>query len=352
MVQKISLFNHKGGVSKTTTTFNLGWMLAAKGKRVIMVDADPQCNLTELVLDFKGGYDEIEQLYRHGDGRDLKSGLAPAFESRPVPLEAVKCFPVERQEGLLLLPGHIGLSEYGVALGIAQELSGSIHTLQNLPGAISALIERTADMYEADYVLIDMNSSLSPVNQNLLMTSDFFVVPTSPDYFSMMAINSLSRVILHWGKWSKRASSLPFIRDAVYPFPAIKPKFLGTVIQNYHPRKGAPTSASQAWIDKINETVSETLTPELRNLGMMLPSDCYAQQQIGDTYCLASVPDFNSLIAKSQETRTPVFALTREQIGQTGNVLATTVKSRDRFEEIFSELADKVIGLTGYASSN
>ena len=352
MVQKISLFNHKGGVSKTTTTFNLGWMLADKGKKVIMVDADPQCDLTELVLDFKGGDDEIEQLYKHGDGRDLKSGLAPAFESRPVPLEAVKCFPVERQEGLLLLPGHIGLSEHEVALGIAQELSGHLQTLQNLPGAIFALIERTAKMYEADYVLIDMNPSPSSVNQNLLMTSDFFVIPTSTDYPSMMAINSLVRIIPHWEKWSKRASSLEILQDAVYPFPAIKPKFLGTVIQNYRPRKGVPASASQAWIDKINETVSETLTPELRKLGMMLPSDCYAQQQIDDTYCLASVPDFNLLIAKSQETRTPVFALTREQIGQTGRVLATTVKSRDRFEGIFSELADKVIGLTGYASSD
>ncbi len=351
MVQKISLFNHKGGVSKTTTTFNLGWMLAVKGKRVILVDADPQCNLTGLVLDFRGGDDEIEHLYERGEGHDLKSGLAPAFESRPVPLKPVECFPVERQEGLFLLPGHIGLSEYEVTLGIAQELSGSIQTLQNLPGSISALIERTAEKYEADYVLIDMNPSLSSVNQNLLMTSDFFVVPTSPDYFSVMAINSLARVIPHWERWSERASSLPVLRDAVYPFPAVKPKFLGTVVQNYRPRRGAPASAFQAWIDKINEAVLETLTPELRKLGMMLSSDCYVQQQIDD-YCLASVPDFNSLIAKSQATRTPVFALTDEQIGQTGRVLATAANSRDRFKEIFSDLADKVIELTSYASSD
>lgn len=46
----IALFNHKGGVSKTTTTFNLGWMLAEQGHKTLIVDADPQCNLTALVL--------------------------------------------------------------------------------------------------------------------------------------------------------------------------------------------------------------------------------------------------------------------------------------------------------------
>lgn len=50
MAKLISVFNHKGGVSKTTTTFNLAWMLARQGHRVIMVDADPQCNLTGVTL--------------------------------------------------------------------------------------------------------------------------------------------------------------------------------------------------------------------------------------------------------------------------------------------------------------
>ena len=41
MAKQIALFNHKGGVGKTTTTFNLGWMLANKGKKVIIADCDP-----------------------------------------------------------------------------------------------------------------------------------------------------------------------------------------------------------------------------------------------------------------------------------------------------------------------
>ena len=89
------------------------------------------------------------------------------------------------------MPGHIGLAEYEVTLGIAQELSGSLLTLQNLPGSLNFLINETATAYAVDYVLIDMSPSLGPVNQNLLMISDFFMVPMNPDYFSAKPIESL-----------------------------------------------------------------------------------------------------------------------------------------------------------------
>ncbi|WP_218190126.1 ParA family protein [Plesiomonas shigelloides] len=76
----ISLFNHKGGVSKTTTAFNLGWMLAEQGHKTLIVDADPQCNLTALVLDYNA-IDDAQELYQNNPGCDIASGLA---ESPPI----------------------------------------------------------------------------------------------------------------------------------------------------------------------------------------------------------------------------------------------------------------------------
>ena len=183
MVQKIALFNHKGGVSKTTTTFNLGWMLASKGKRVILVDTDPQCNLTGMALG-QGTEEEEERIELiYNTKSNIKTSLAPAFESQPRAIEAVDCMPIEGQDRLFLLPGHVGFAEYEVTLGIAQELSGSIQALKNLPGSMSDLFEKTAQAFNADYILIDMSPSLGSINQNLLMTSDFFIVPTTADFF-------------------------------------------------------------------------------------------------------------------------------------------------------------------------
>jgi cellulose biosynthesis protein BcsQ len=349
MVQKIALFNHKGGVSKTTTTFNLGWMLASKGKRVILVDTDPQCNLTGMALGQGTENDEqrIEAIYNTHS--NIRTGLAPAFESQPRAIEAVDCIPIEGQNNLFLLPGHVGFAENEVTLGIAQELSGSIQALKNLPGSITDLLEKTATRFSADYILIDMSPSLGAINQNLLMTSNFFIVPTTADFFSVMAIDSLAKVLPKWHAWAKQASALPVLKEASYPFPDIKLRFLGTIVQNYRIIRGKETAAFETWIQRIEDSVIAKLIPSLQRNDMMFPQQIYDENGISQSCTLKKIPNFNSLIALSQEHQTPVYALTSEQLRSAhwrGEVLERAQEKQAQFKTTFSDLADKVIGLT------
>lgn len=349
---QITLFNHKGGVSKTTTAFNLGWKLASKGKRVLLVDCDPQCNLTGMVLGFKAA-DELEKIYQSDGVRNIKEGLAPAFESRPSPIEPVICEAVDGQPNLFLLPGHIGLAEYEVTLGIAQELSGSLVTLQNLPGSLRHLFQITAKELNADYVLVDMSPSLGPTNQNLLMTSEYFLVPMAPDYFSVMATDSLAAVLPKWSAWREQARSLSALQNATYPFPDIKPKFLGTVVQKYRLRAQQSASAAfQKWIDEIQQGVTNKLLPALTECDMLLEAPKYRSVGLEPGEPILQMSDFNSLIALSQKHQAPVFDLSDEQLEQTGIVLDRTKKSMRQFDALFTCAADRVIALTSDAEGN
>ena len=288
-------------------------------------------------------YTELEDFYKGHTNNNIRDGVAPAFESMPSLIQPVNCVHVEENKGLFLLPGHIRLSEYEVTLGIAQELSGSIQTLKNLPGAMSYMLDKTAEMYTADFVLIDMSPSLGSINQNLVMTSDYIIVPAAPDYYSTMAIDSLANIMAKWGSWSKKAQDMAVLNDATYPYPKITPKLLGVIIQKYRPKAGVPSKGFQYWIDELNNIVAHKLVPELSKLEMLLPNERYTE--VLTDYCLATIPDFNTLIAKSQEYSTPVYALTDQQIEQTGTVLKLSKASRESFRQVFSEMADKFLAL-------
>ena len=310
-----------------------------------MVDADPQCNLTGMVLDV-GEEDALSTFYAANPGRNLRDALEPAFASRPKPIEAVDCVAVEGVRNLWLIPGHVGLAEDEVSLGVAQQLSETLQALKNLPGSFRFLFDITAEAYEAEYVLIDLSPGLGAINQNLVATSDFFMVPASPDVFSVMAIESLARVLPRWMKWAVSASQLDALSTADYPFPEPHLKFLGTIVQRYRLKGGTATEGFREYFDALDRAISEILVPAFEGVGLMLPQMKYAEAELGTAYRLASIPDFNTLITNSQQVRKPVFALTQADTGKRGFVWETQEESIRAFRTIFEELAAKVERLT------
>ncbi len=187
-----------------------------------------------------------------------------------------------------------------------------------------------------------MNGYVGALNQCFLMGSDYFIVPTSPDYYCDQAIRSLARVIPKWDKEiaSFRNTSL------TYSFKQNPSQFLGTIAQRYRPRSGNPAISFQRWIDKIKETSNTDLVPALLKINMVVSEAKFKAANIDDTpYNLANISDFNSLIAQSQKHNVPVFALSDNQIEQSGSVLETMKKNRKIFLDNFYQLANIVIDL-------
>lgn len=346
MAKKIAIFNHKGGVSKTTTTFNLGWMLAKLGKKVLLVDADSQCNLTLYSI----GYNQYEEILEDNFKDNIKDALEPAFKAKPKLIEAVNCLKVKRNDNLFLMPGHLDLTEYEVSLGVSFQLSNALGTLKNLPGSFNYLIEKTAEKYNIDYVLIDMNPSLSSINQDLFIISDYFLVPTSPDLFSYMAIKSLSRILPQWEAWAKTAR--PIFQDSEYPLPNKSPKFLGYTINDFNLSSGQPSSSFIRIMNRISDCVVNELIPKLKTENLILEDNKYVlaaamnnrlrSQRAIDKYCLGEISNFNKLIAVSNRISVPIYELDPDRC----NLGESQVRTLNWFKLLFKTLSEKIIILS------
>ena len=342
MSKIITIFNHKGGVSKTTTSFNIGWALASRGKKVLLIDADSQCNLSLYVM----GSKKFDDFYAQDNKQNIKDALEPAFKSKPRLIEPVDCIQATKNKNLFLLPGHLDLSECEVQLGLSFQLTSTIGALENLPGSFYYLFTKTAEKYKADFVIVDMNPSLSSINQDLLISSDFFIVPTSPDVFSYLSIKSLSRILPAWENWAKRARIV--FKDSEYPLPNNTPKFIGYTINDFNLSQGKPTKAFADQMKRISSIISNDLALNLEACGMMLPAAKYEEakhihldnQRVPDNYNLAEISNFNKLIAISNKLSIPVFAIKEDSL------MESQKRTLAWFRSLFTIIAKKIEILT------
>ena len=349
MAKIISMFNHKGGVSKTTTSFHLGWALAEKHKRVLLIDADPQSNLTSLALSIPDE-DALEELYNRKNSNDIYSLVKPLMQSARIEIsknDTLSNIVASKCENLYILPGHLQIEEFSnqLTLALSMGISSDFSIFRNFPGYLIYAFHKIAEFNKIDYIIIDMAPSLSALNQVLVMGSDYLISPCSPDFFSELAIKNLSKIL---PDWQKKCSAYPFDTLSLN----CKPKFLGIIQQNYRPRKtkqsddkNTPTQSFKKWVERVGETTRDVLVPVLQNLDMSITYEQFSDfihEQV--PFNLSLIPDFNSLIATSQLSNKPVFNLTEEDIKAYSNIygaaMATTKESIDKFRSLFNKLAN------------
>lgn len=357
MPKSICLFNHKGGVSKTTTTFNLGWSLADAGKKVLMVDLDSQCNLTGMVLGYEMLDEGMDSFY--SDRGNLTLGPIVEYLINGGQPETYLSTDKGRvhptlNDNLFLLPGHLDVSDLDSQISVSLKIAAGIPATRNIPGNLPKTLQLIASSYEVDYILYDLSPNVGGLNEVILMSSDYFIVPAAPDFFCWQAINSLAKNI---PKWHRELQLFKSSNDG-NSSTAIKnfPQFLGMIQQRYRPRKGAPAKSFEKWMTSIRSAVDSTLVPNLSAINCITPrgkvQDAIENSESSSdlsAYDLAHISDFNSLIAISQQLSTPVFSISDQQIkdsGQFGHALSTMKKNRDAFNEQFKGLAQRVLQLT------
>ena len=172
MGKVISLINQKGGVGKTTTSINLSASLALLGKKILLIDLDPQCNATTGIGLNKG---EIEKSVYN-----VFNGTASINEA------TIKT----KYKNLCVLPANINLA--GIDIEIEQ--SGQ-NTNVSKSERLKYQIEQVKDTY--DFIIIDCPPTLGIITTNALTASDSVIIPVQCEFFALEGITQLLKAIMY-----------------------------------------------------------------------------------------------------------------------------------------------------------
>ena len=169
-VKVIALTNQKGGVGKTTTALNLGVALVQQGKKVLLIDADAQANLTMSL-----GYNKPDDI-----PITITNVMQAIIDDQRIDMGKGI---LHHREGVDLLPSNIELSGFEVRL---------INTMSR-ERILKTYVNEVKKNY--DYVLIDCMPSLGMMTINALAAADSVIIPTQPHYLSTKGLELLLRSV-------------------------------------------------------------------------------------------------------------------------------------------------------------
>lgn len=337
----VCLFNNKGGVGKTTLTGNIGAYFSLRmSKRVLLIDCDPQCNITQYVL----GDDKTIDLYwpdsLEKDERKIKTIMDiidPIIDGDAGVNTRVRPLPNKSNRfGVDLLPGDPRLSIFEDQLArawsdIPAGKAGGFRITHWLRSYISALDGKY------DIILVDVSPSLGALNRSVLLSCDNFITPLGADAFSLLGVRNISRWIDGWVNYYQvgleQSEKLNPGGLTKYKIPTdipISNGYVGYTLQQYiaKSKRGVrrPTKAYERILNDVPGEIKSFLSDfSISELPLHL----------GD------VPNLYSLIPLAQSVNAPIVELTSKD-GLVGSQFSQAATYREIIGNLAEAIAERV----------
>lgn len=339
-MKSVAVFNNKGGVGKTTLLCNLAAYLALHAKvRVLLVDCDPQCNSTQLVMG-----EEFASAFYWNEHQDPTTTIADLM--RPIQegdSEVSKDFaPIPKTRnrfGCDLVAGHPSFSflEDKLSSAWGNVSAGEIGGYRKTNWARS-LCQNVANLY--DLILFDVGPSLGAINRSVLLGCDYFITPMGSDIFSILGVRNIQRwlteAIRTYEHGVHRCDELTpegLDKYKVPRMPSIRTGFVGYTLNQYLTKsKGGERIATDRY-EEILRKVPQEIDQLLANFG--------APGVNGKNAKLGDVPHMYSLIPLAQTRAAPIGELTSRD-GIVGSHYRMIENYEGRMKEIAANFQQNV----------
>jgi len=332
-MKSIVFFNNKGGVGKTTLLCNLAAYLAIKkAKKVLVIDADPQCNSTTYMLSEA----QLETIYGKAKRDSVESFLSPVRRAKGYLKEKIK--PVMSGKFKVdVIPGdpRLALSEDLLASDWKSATSGDPRGLQT-----TLVFQHLKLMYqEYDYIFFDVGPSLGAINRSVLIASDYFLVPMAVDIFSLMALENIKLSLDKWkkgiedglSKYEEEEGEFFEVYDQSFVWDL---KFSGYVLQQYKAKTVRGKKVHVKAYEKISKKIPEMMERQICSI-------VESPVQIEELF-LGEVENLHSLVPMSQTANVPIFALKAKD-----GVVGAHFQKVQHAESIYSRIAEKLLSNVG-----
>ncbi len=336
-MKSIVFFNNKGGVGKTTLVCNVASFLSIhKSKRVLLVDADPQCNATQALLS-----DEMcEEIYfkNNSDLLTLFDYLAPIEEGGTTISKDIRpLLGTQNHFKTDLIPGHPKMSLVEDKLSNAwTELQSVTPSGYRITNWCSQLFKQLESRY--DLVIIDVGPSLGALNRTVLLSADYLITPFGCDIFSLLGIQNIASWLKGWQRQYNRGienvnedrpgwiENYPIVSDTNTKF-----RFAGYSVQQYVTRTFKTGKRPVKAYDKILQQIPSTVEKNLSFLkaNKLLPEDLE----------LGHIPFLYSLVPLAQAQRAPIHGL--KDSG--GRLIGSQYKQVEDYQKIINIFCDKLL---------